>query len=381
MRIAFCIFKYFPFGGIQRDLRKFAQECLERGHEVRVYTCKWQGERPAGLDVQVAPVKAVFNHKLYERFAAWVAEQEAADPSTVVVGLNKMPGLDVYYAGDSCYEHKARTQRGVFYRLGGRYRSFYAAEKAVFEPQSRTEVLTISDIHTPDFRRFYGTQPERFHRLPPGIERDRRAPESPAERARVRRDKRDELGHGDDELVLLFVGSGFIKKGLDRVLRAVKAQPTSVYQRLTLYVVGQDKAEPFRRMASRLGVLPHVHFFDQGREDIPELLWCADGLALPAYDENAGMVILESMIAGLPAVVTKNCGYAHYLETAGAGIVTDAPFNQDKFNADLTRLLTSSERESWSAAGRDFARNDEIYQLIPTAVSYIEQFAHSRCAS
>lgn len=381
VRVAFCIFKYFPFGGIQRDLRKFADECVRRGHQVRVYTASWQDERPQQIDVRVAPVNALFNHTRYERFATWVAAQEAADPSDLVVGLNKMPGLDVYYAGDSCYEHKARTQRGFFYRCSGRYRSFHAAERAVFEPGSATQILTISDIHTPDFRRFYGTQPERFHRLPPGIEKDRRAPETAEARRAARLSKRASLGHSDDELVLLFLGSGFIKKGLDRVLHAVKALPPDIYAKLTLYVIGRDKAEPFRRMAARQGIAERVVFFDEGRDDVPEFLWAADGLVLPAYDENAGMVILEAMIAGLPALVTRNCGYAHYLAEAQAGIVLPAPFEQANLNRALVRLLTSRERQGWAAAGRAFAGTASLYELVPKAVDYFERFARLKQGS
>jgi hypothetical protein len=33
----------------------------------------------------------------------------AGDPVDRVVGFNKMPGLDVYYAADGCYEDKAQT--------------------------------------------------------------------------------------------------------------------------------------------------------------------------------------------------------------------------------------------------------------------------------
>ena len=378
MRIAFSIFKYFPFGGIQRDLLKLTRECQRRGHDVRVYTCRWLAEVPDDLDVRVAPVEALFNHTRYDRFATWVGEQEAHDRSDLLVGLNKMAGLDVYYAGDSCFEHKARTQRGWTYRLLGRYRSFYKAERAVFEPDSPTQILTISDVHTPHFRRYYGTPPERFHRLPPGIERDRAAAVSGEERAAQRAAKRAELGHGDDDLVLLFVGSGFIKKGLDRVLRSVKALPESIYERVTLYVIGQDKGDPFRRMAERLGIHERVKFFDDGREDVPEFLWAADALLLPAYDEAAGMVILEAMIAGLPVLATKNCGYAHYLEDVGAGIVTPLPFDQARFDADVVRILTDGERDAWSESGRAFANNEEIYQLVPTAVDHFERFARER---
>ena len=51
MQLAFVFYKYFPFGGLQRDFMRIALECQARGHAIRVYTPIWEGEVPAGFDV------------------------------------------------------------------------------------------------------------------------------------------------------------------------------------------------------------------------------------------------------------------------------------------------------------------------------------------
>ena len=38
MIVAFCLYKYFPFGGLQRDFMRIASTVAARGHHVRVYT-------------------------------------------------------------------------------------------------------------------------------------------------------------------------------------------------------------------------------------------------------------------------------------------------------------------------------------------------------
>ena len=376
MQIAFCIFKYFPYGGIQRDLLKMCRECRARGMQVRIYAARWLAEPPEDVELCVVPAKALSRHRLYERFADLAREDLRRRPVDLVVGMNKMPGLDVYYAGDSCYQDKARTQRSFLYRLLPRYRSFVRAERAVFEPESGTEILTIADVQTPVLQRYYGTPAARFHTLPPGIERDRAAP---ADRQAVRGRLRARLGLEDEVRLLLFVGSGFIKKGLSRVLRGLRALPPDLLHRTWLYVLGDDKAEGFVRMARRLGVAHRVRFLG-GRNDVPEFLLAGDGLVLPAYDETAGMVIIEAMIAGLPALVTENCGYASYLEDAQAGLLTPVPFRQGAFNEQLVELLTSDERERWSRNGLAVAANEEIYRMVPTAVDLFERFASERKA-
>ena len=177
---------------------------------------------PRGFDIRIVPVQALTNHTLYERFSEWVQAQLVQSPVDAVIGINKMPGLDVYYAADSCYAEKAHSQRSWLYRLLPRYQHFSRYERAVFGRDSRTEILMISPTQKPFFDHYYHTQPERMRLLPPGISRDRIAPEDvQLQRADMRR----ELGVADDEKMLLMLGSGFIKKGLSRALYAVRSLP------------------------------------------------------------------------------------------------------------------------------------------------------------
>ena len=145
-------------------------------------------------------------------------------------------------------------------------------------------------------------------------------------------------------------------------------------------MLGDDNADGFARMARRLGVAERVRFLG-GRNDVPEFLLAGDGLVLPAFDETAGMVILEAMIAGLPALVTRNCGYSSYVEDAQAGLLTPVPFRQEVFDEQLGELLTSPERERWSENGRAVAADGNIYRMVPTAVDLFERFANARKAA
>jgi UDP-glucose:(heptosyl)LPS alpha-1,3-glucosyltransferase len=370
MLIGFAIYKFFLHGGIQRDLLKIANECLQRGHRVRIYTGEWRGPVPEGYELQVLDVRALSNHRRYARFHQQMTTHLQHHPVDILVGMNKMPGLDVYYAGDTCYQEKALKQRGWWYRLTPRYRHFAAVERAVFAAQSPTRILTITDVETPIYQRHYQTPDERFFGLPPGIERDRVAP---PDATAVRQAFRAEFGLSEDQLLLLFVGSGFRKKGLDRVLRAIAALPETLTNRLQLFVIGSDNAVPFQRLARRFGLKDCVRFFP-GRDDVPRFLFAADALVLPAYDEAAGMIILEAAFAGLPALVSANCGYAHYLQSLDAGLVTPMPFSQERFNAQLQDILTSPRREHWRAAGRAGADNPEFFLLAQRAVDHLEQF-------
>jgi len=368
MQLAFVLYKYFPFGGLQRDFMRIALECQARGHAIRVYTPIWEGEVPAGFDVRVAPIKAFFNHHRNEKFSAWLAADLARDPVDRVVGFNKMPGLDVYFAADPCYEDKAQTLRNPLYRLSGRYRHFAAYERAVFAPQGRTEILMISQLQQPLFERHYGTPKARFHLLPPGIARDRRAPANAAE---IRADFRAEFGLAANDRLLVQIGSGFKTKGLDRSLNAFAALPDELRRRTRLIAIGADEPSAFRRMAASLGLADRVEIL-QGRDDIPRFLLGADLLIHPAYNENTGTVLLEAVVAGLPVLTTAVCGYAHYIEEAGAGIVLPEPFAQPALDAALAHMLSDdAARRQWQASGLAFAGHADIYDNAEVAADII----------
>jgi UDP-glucose:(heptosyl)LPS alpha-1,3-glucosyltransferase len=114
MKISFLIYSYFPYGGQQRDFLRIINACLSRGHEIDVYTMKWQGELPEALNLITVPVKAMSKTKLYRCFTQWVEKALSRQMPHPVFGFNKMPLLDLYFAADPCFAEKADTQRGAY---------------------------------------------------------------------------------------------------------------------------------------------------------------------------------------------------------------------------------------------------------------------------
>ena len=368
MQLAFCLYKYFPFGGLQRDFLRIALACQAAGAAVRVYTLSWQGELPPGFELVIVPVRAWSNARRYAKFSAWVARDLAARPVNRVVGFNKMPGLDVYFAADACYEEKARSLRHPLYRLSGRYRHFAAYERAVFAPESRTDILLIAPAQQAVFERYYATPAARFHLLPPGIARDRRAP---PDAAALRAAFRAEFGLTAEDFLLLQVGSGFKTKGLDRSLLALAHLPPAQRARTRLIVIGQDAPGGFRRQAAALGLAEQVDIL-AGRSDIPRFLLGADLLLHPARHENTGTVLLEALVAGLPVIASAACGYAHYITDADAGLIVPQPFAQDALDRALATALGDDEaRARWQRNALEFAGRADLYSMPERAADLI----------
>ncbi|GAB3105372.1 glycosyltransferase family 4 protein [Aestuariicella hydrocarbonica] len=368
MKLAFCLYKYFSFGGLQRDFLAVASECHRRGHQITAYVLEWQGEVPEWLEVVTVPVKGWASYRRYQNFTQWLRDRQVADQFDLMIGFNKMPDLDVYFAADPCFKEKA-LERSAWYQNSGRGKHFLHYEDVIFAPHSKTEILTIARNQGNIFQKYYATPEPRIHLLPPGIDP---AYKDASEREIQRRAFRQEFQLSDDETLLLMVGSGFKTKGLDRALLALASLPQAQLLKTRFFIVGQDTPSRFKRQAKKLGVLDRVRFF-AGRSDVRRFMFGADLMLHPAYYESAGKVLIESLCSGLPVLVTDVCGYAHYIHDAGAGQVLASPFSQDTLNQLLASMLLELPQQSWSENGLAFAQNHDLYSQPQYAADVIDQ--------
>lgn len=375
MRIAFVCYKYFPYGGLQRDLVRIGQACQKLGHQIHLVVKEWsEGEVPEGFTREVLPSKGFSNHQQCLSFANnlqnWLAEQSF----DYVVGFNKLPGLDAYYAADRCYAEKMQNQHGAWYRLTPRYKVFAGLEKRVLQANADTQVLLIAEREKLVFQRHYQTAESRFHLLPPGISRDRIAPDN-ANQLRV--SKRHEMKWQPHEKIILLIGSGFKTKGLDRAIKAVAGLSKEKRDVTKLFVVGRDKFTKYGLLAKKLGAAEQVIHLG-GRDDVSALLLAADLLIHPAYNENTGTVLLEAMCAGLPVLATDECGYASYVEEANAGVIHRAPFSLSRLVSELDQLLFSDDAKAQGANGLAYAKSHDLYSLPESAAKLIDQLARQK---
>lgn len=348
LKFAFLIFKYFPYGGVQRDMLRIATELVHLGHQVDVFTMAWMGDAPApNINIRLIPTKGLLNHRRYDNFIRGAQSEIAASDFDLTVGFNRMPGLDAYFAADPCFVERAHTQRNTLYRLSGRYRWFAAAERAVFAPEVNTEILLLAECEKTSFQHWYRTPDSRFHMLPPYLSAERMAHKDKAE---MRGRLRQEFGFDDEDLVLLLVGSGFRTKGLDRAIDALASLPAALRAKTRLVAVGQDSAKVFKRLVMERGLKHNVRI-SGGRDDIPQLMQGADLLIHPARRELAGHVLLEAMASGLPVLATDVCGYSPHIEKAEGGLLVKSPFRQADLNACLLQMLESQDRDAWARNG------------------------------
>jgi len=350
-----------------------ARACQSRGHEVTIYTTQWQGEKPTDMHIVELPVNGLTNHGKGAAFFRRFHEIISTQPDCVVIGFNKMPGLDVYYAADVCFAHKAFAERSFFYRMMPRSRQYLAFEDAVFGVNSKTQVLIIAKTQIPVFQYYYHTPDNRLQLLAPGIRRTCIMPENyDAQRCAVRAQQQ----LTDSDLLILFVGSDYSRKGLDRALRGIAALEEPLRKRVKLWVVGQDNQEPFVKQARSLGIEDKVHFLG-ARDDIPQLMWSADLLLHPAYSEAAGIVLLEAMVAGLPVIASSVCGYAHYINDYQMGRVLEGALTPPEIAAAIT-MVFAEPGAIWQERSRRMTQQADIFSMPERAAEIIESVGREK---
>jgi len=341
LRFAFVIFKYFPFGGVQRDMLRIAQDCAALGHQVDIYTGQWRGEKPqhAAIKVKQLTYSGWLNHQRHNSLIQQIQQCLSQQKYDLVLGFNRMPNLDAYFVADPCYAERMACKPYTWLnKLSGRYHFFRGCEEAVFGGTGAGLIFLLSERDRAIFQNWYDTANSRFSLLTPHLPY---ALFEGKKKTEVAKQVRQNLGLPEDAKLVLTVGSAYYRKGVDRMLLAMASLPQALRQRTWLLAVGEyESSNQFKKDAQQLKVEDCCLALG-GRDDVADLMLAADVFAHPARSELAGIVIIEAILAETPTLVTGVCGYANHVQYSNCGIVLPEPFQQDTFNKSLVSILTS----------------------------------------
>ncbi|TGS72242.1 glycosyltransferase [Mesorhizobium sp. M3A.F.Ca.ET.201.01.1.1] len=368
MEIAIAVADLVRAGGVERDAARVARVLIDRGHRVRLYSTS-AGPLAAGIPITILPARGLTNHG---RMAAFASDlQGAVDRRRqLVVGFQKLTGLDVLYCGDWCFAERRRSQ------LLPRYRVMRQLEEACCGPRSNTALLMLSQPQADAYRRAWSIRPERITVLPPTLAPRRILPSLPdPERQELRRS----LGIEERQNAWLWIGVQPRTKGLDRAVAALSLAPDAL-----LLVAGVDPAHKrARRMfeeADRRGCRDRI--VAVGAADhamLDRLFGACDLLVHPARLDVTGTVIVEALAAGVPVVTTQNCGYAAHVSASGAGLVL-SPDASPSAIAEAARVV-KSKRASLSKLAHDYVATTEMTTGIELAATGIEEVASRMSAA
>jgi glycosyltransferase involved in cell wall biosynthesis len=152
---------------------------------------------------------------------------------------------------------------------------------------------------------------------PNGVDTVRFSP-APIVRAVVRRHE----GVDDSELIAIFVGGDWDRKGLAVAIGGLSVAQRLSGRRLLLWIVGSGDERRFRGMAQTLGVSENVRFFGV-RTDVERLYQSADVFVLPTLYETFSLAAYEAAACALPIVATRVSGVEELLGNGEAGFFVE----------------------------------------------------------
>ena len=326
MRVALVRQRYDPLGGAERLIER-ALPALERaGVEVCLIARNWQsgGEGWEARKVLHADPPYIGNLWRDWSFASAARKAWQFGGFDLVQSHERIAGCDIYRAGDGVHAHWLEIRRasaGPLERIGITLNPYHryvcAAERSMFEHPRLRAVICNSKLVRDEILRRFRIAPEKLHLIYNGVDLEYF---HPRHRAALRAAARAELGVGEGEVLFLFVGSGFARKGLDAAIAALAASGNASFR---LVVAGRDRdAARFAALASSCGLGDRVRLLG-GREDVRPLYAAADCFILPTRYDPFPNTALEALAMGLPAIVGRRSGAAEAVRQGEGGWICE----------------------------------------------------------
>ncbi len=350
MKIAIARQKYTPFGGAERFVARALEGLRAQGVEVTIIAREWAGDASGVLKADPFYLGRTWRDV---GFAFQVQKIIAEGRFDIVQSHERIPGCHVFRAGDGVHatwlELRDRARGGIARLLTAQspWHSYVKqAEEQMFRHANLRAVICNSRMVKEDIARRFHVAQEKLHVIHNGVDLERF---HPGLRDEHRRRVREELGIAADAPVILFVGSGFERKGVPALLRALAA---SARRDAHVLVVGKDRRQQdAEKLAHKLGVADRVRFLG-GREDVRPYYGAADLFCLPSLYDPMPNAALEAFACGLPVVTSTTSGAAELVEEGGNGGICDA-LDHDALVRCLDALCEPGVAASMTAAARD----------------------------
>ena len=143
----------------------------------------------------------------------------------------------------------------------------------------------------------------------------------------------------DNDFVLLLIGNDWRVKGLPTLLEAMAALRGSP---LHLLVVGNNAAEPFRSLATQLGLQDRCRW-ELPSSDVLDFYAAADLYVSPSREDSFGLPVAEAMACGLPAITSIHAGVADSIHDGVDGFVLRDPCNAQALATLFERLAADQD--------------------------------------
>jgi UDP-glucose:(heptosyl)LPS alpha-1,3-glucosyltransferase len=295
-------------GGAEAYLKRLAEGVVRAGRVPHLFTTRdWpQNDWAFGPITRLRESSAI-------AFADALERLRLEAPCDVWMSLDRIRRCDVFRAGDGVHRawlerrEKNATAWQKFTRvLNGKHRDLLRLENELLGKGGASRVIANSRMVADEITRIYGYPASKIDVVYNGVPAAVFRPN-----AQRRVTARAALGLNAGNIALLFVGSGWERKGLRFAIGALEVNDDS---RMRLFVAGRGNQRKYKSRGTHfLGV---VH-------DLPAIYAAADIFILPTLYDPFSNASLEALAAGLPVITTRANGLSEVIENGVHGSVVD----------------------------------------------------------
>jgi UDP-glucose:(heptosyl)LPS alpha-1,3-glucosyltransferase len=170
--------------------------------------------------------------------------------------------------------------------------------------------------------------------------------------------------------LVLFVGSGFRRKGVDTLFEIWRREPPAS---AALLVVGNDQQLAARARAA--GALRGPVIVTGPRRDIERFYAAADLFTLPSLYEGCPVSILEALASGVPVVTSRATGAPELFTGKLAELLVDDPRDAEAIAARIRLGLDPARRAGFGAAARAAGEAASLSGVVDRLESWCRRIA------
>ncbi len=221
--------------------------------------------------------------------------------------LDRISSADIYRAGDGVHKAYLKTKN---FSLNPLHISYLILEKLCFKNSQK--IIANSQKTKQEIIKFYKINPEKIVIIPNGLlfsEIPINSLKNPEQALRIKDKIAQEFKINAQLPFILFVGSGFKRKGLGQFLKIIAQIKTPFHA----FILGKEKNLNFyQKLAADLNISHQITFTGQ-RKDVADFYLASRLFIYPPAYEPFSNVILEAMAHGCVAFTNDHNGAAEIL--------------------------------------------------------------------
>jgi UDP-glucose:(heptosyl)LPS alpha-1,3-glucosyltransferase len=336
-------------GGAERSAFELSTALEAAGFEVDILAAKGETSIP---NIRVLCHDSAGKRTDYCTFAKALGKHFSSNKCDIIHSFLPFDFADIYQPRGGSYTEAALRNAASYQNkfiesykkitafLNFRRTALLWAEKRLCKNPNGPTVAALSKYVAEQFKSHYGLTNERIVVIPNGVNTNKKADASEANKLRSQIMAQLDLKETDNPVFFLFAANNFRLKGLACLIEAMQLVQNAT-RFAFLIVIGSGKLHKYRCLAKKLNVDKRIIFLGHIRH-IQDALSISDVAILPTFYDPSSRFILEAIAADKPVITTKFNGAIDLFIDKRHGYVIDGPEDINTL-AEAIKFFTNTD--------------------------------------